>query len=121
MSVAALFLAAVAPDPIAGTWEGTSLCQVKPSPCHDEHVIYRVQMTAPQHYRLDAYKILAGKELYMGAIDLSFVPSASQLRGTIASSRGSSTVLLDLKGNHLSGRLTLTDGTLYRRIEVDKR
>jgi hypothetical protein len=30
-------------------------------------------------------------------------------------------VRLDLNANHLSGRLTLADGTLFRLIEVTKR
>jgi len=118
--IAAAFLLAAA-DPVSGTWEGTSLCQVKPSPCHDEHVIYRVKLTAPQRYRLDAYKVVAGKELFMGAIDLTFDPARNELQGKIVGNRGSSDVQLTLKGVHLSGRLTQDDGTLYRLIEVDKR
>ena len=78
-------------------------------------------MTAPQHYRLDAYKVVGGKELFMGAIDLTFDQARSRLQGAIGSSRGASAVLLNLKGAHLSGRLTLADGTLYRLIEVDNR
>jgi len=54
MIALAFFLAAAAADPISGTWEGTSLCQVKPSPCHDEHVIYRVTETSVNHYHFDA-------------------------------------------------------------------
>lgn len=118
---AAILLSAAAANAISGTWEGTSLCQVKPSPCHDEHVIYRVTGTAPQRFKLDAYKVVSGKELFMGAIDLTFDPARDELFGKIVGNRGSSEVRLLLKGHHLSGRLTLGDGTLYRLIEVDKR
>lgn len=121
MIAVAFLLATAAGDPVAGTWEGTSLCQVKPSPCHDEHVIYRVKRMAPQKYQLDAYKVVAGRELFMGAIDLAFEPARRELFGTIVGNRGSSNVRLTLKGAHLSGRLTLADRTLYRLIEVDKR
>jgi hypothetical protein len=117
MIAAAILLAAAAADPISGTWEGTSLCQVRPSPCHDEHVVYRVTRTVPGRYKLDAYKIVGGKELFMGAMDLRFDPVGHALAGTIAGNR----VRLTLKANHLSGRLTLGDGTLFRLIEVDKR
>ena len=120
MIVAAVLLAVAASDPISGTWEGTSLCQVKPSPCHDEHVIYRVTRASPGRYKLDAYKIVGGRELFMGAIDLKFEPTRTELQGTIVGNRGSSRVRLVLKASHLSGRLTLDDGTLYRLIEVDK-
>jgi hypothetical protein len=119
--VAAILLATAAADPIPGTWEGTSLCQVKPSPCHDEHVIYRVTQTAFGRYKLDAYKVVNGKEIFMAAIDLTFDSGRSVLQGTIMGNRGSSRVWLTLKSNRLSGRLTLGDGTLYRLIEVTKR
>jgi hypothetical protein len=121
MIAAAILLAVAAADPIAGTWEGTSLCQVKPSPCHDEQVVYRVTKTAPLRYKLDAYKVVGGKELFMGAIDLTFDPAGNALEGAIVGNRGASRVRLTPKTNHLSGRLTLGDGTLFRLIEVTKR
>ena len=121
MLALALLLATAAGDPVAGTWEGKSLCQVKPSPCQDEHVIYRVKRMAPQNYRLEAYKLVGGRELFMGPIDLKFYPARRELNGSIPGIRGGSNLRLTLKGAHLSGRLTLDDGTLYRLIEVDKR
>jgi hypothetical protein len=120
MIAAAILLSAAVADPIAGTWEGTSLCQVKPSPCHDEHALYRFTRGVGQHYKLDGYKIVGGKELFMGAIDLTFDPALKRLQGTIHGNRGDSHIRLDLKANHLSGRMTLADGTLFRLIEVDK-
>jgi hypothetical protein len=120
MIAAVILLNALAADPIAGTWEGTSLCQVKPSPCHDEHVIYRVTSTGVGRYKLDAYKLVGGKELFMGAIELAFEPTRNRLSGTITGKRGASYVRFDLKANHLSGRMTLADGTLFRLIEVTK-
>ena len=121
MIAAALLLAAATPDPIAGTWEGTSLCQVKPSPCHDEHVIYRVSGLQTRHYRIDAYKLVAGKEDFMGAIDVALNPAGSELDGPVMSGghvRGQ--LQLVLKGTHLSGRMTQADGTLFRLIELTK-
>ena len=121
MIAAVFLLAAAAADPISGAWEGTSLCQVKPSPCHDEHVIYRATATSADHYRFDAYKVVDGKELFMGAIDFTFDSGRRELNATIAGNRGSATSRFVLKANHLSGSMTLGDGTLYRLIEVDKR
>lgn len=115
-----LLAAAAASDPVSGTWEGTSLCQVKPSPCHDEHVIYRVTVTAPQRYRFNAFKLVGGKELFMGAIDLAFTPARSELLGTIAGQRGTAEVRFSLQASHLSGSMRV-NGQLYRLIEVDKR
>ena len=116
-----ILLAATAADPISGTWEGTSMCQVKPSPCHDEHVIYRVTETSANQYRFDAYKLVEGKELFMGAMDFTFDPDREELRAAIVGNRGSARARLALKANHLSGSMSLADGTLYRLIEVDKR
>src|SRR6476659_160860 len=121
MIAAVILLAATAPDRVAGTWEGTSLCQVKPSPCHDEHVIYRVTETSVNHYHFDAYKLIDSKEVFMGAIDFIYDPARSELNATIVGNRGSATSRLALTARHLSGSMTLADGTLYRLIEVDKR
>ena len=58
---------------IEGTWKGTSLCQVKNSPCHDEQVIYHITKdSSGNSYKVIANKIIAGKEDYMGTINFSF-------------------------------------------------
>ena len=113
MIAAIVLLAAAAADPVSGTWEGTSICQVRPSPCRDERAIYRVTRTTARHYRFDGYRMVGRKELFMGTIDLTFDPALNQLRGP--------TLQFTVKGDHLSGRLMLADGTLYRLIEADKR
>jgi hypothetical protein len=114
-----LLIAAAPPDPVAGRWEGTSLCQVKPSPCHDEHVIYRIAATQPRHYRIDGYKLVAGKEDFMGTINVTL--SGAELDGPVISGGKSHGGLhMILKGTHLSGRMTQTDGTLFRLIELDR-
>jgi len=121
MILAAILLVAASADPTAGTWEGTSLCQVKPSPCRDEHVIYRTTLIGPGRYRIDAYKVVSGKELFMGAIDVQLDPARAQLDGPVMSDgQARGRLHLSLKGTHLSGTMTLADGTLYRLIEADK-
>jgi len=122
MFALALLIAAHWTDPVAGSWEGSSLCTVKPSPCHDEHVIYRISATQPRHYRVDAYKLVAGKEDFMGAIDVTLDAEGADLDGAVISGgqfRGR--LHMTLKGRHLSGRMTKSNGTLYRLIEADKR
>jgi len=120
--LAALALLIAAPaDPVAGTWEGTSLCQVRPSPCHDEHVIYRVKASAPRHYRIDAYKLVAGHEDFMGAIDVAFDPVAGRLDGAVGrTGRPMGQLRLMLHGTRLTGHMTQPDGTIYRLIDVTK-
>jgi hypothetical protein len=122
MIAAAILLAAAAADPISGTWEGTSLCQVKPSPCHDEHVIYRLTSAKPRQYRIDGYKLVAGQEQFMGTIDVTLDAGGSHLDGSVMSGgRSQGRIQLSLKGRHMTGRMLQADGTLYRLIEVDKR
>ena len=123
MIALAFLVAAAAPDPISGTWEGTSLCQVKASPCHDEHVIYRFKKTAPGHYTLEAYKVVAGQEQYMGPIDMTLDASGQLLSGSNRDRLGiEHPWLFTLRGTHMSGRaLTAPAGKIFRLIEIDKR
>jgi hypothetical protein len=84
-------------------------------------VLYRFSSTLQRRYRIDAYKLVAPQQVFMGAIDVGLDATGSELDGLIMSggqSRGR--LQLSVKGAHLSGRMTLTDGTLYRLIEADK-
>lgn len=122
MIAAALLIASASLDSIVGTWEGSSLCQVKPSPCHDEHVVYHIGAAGPRRYKVDAYKLVAGKQDFMGAIDVKLDAAGHELDGPVMNNgKSHGRLQLTLKGRHLSGRMILTDGTLYRLIEVDKR
>ena len=58
---------------VLGTWEGESKCTVANSPCHDEHVIYRLAADKrdPNQVRLDAYKVVDGQQQFMGTLDCS--------------------------------------------------
>jgi len=121
IAVAFLFAAAAA-DPVAGTWEGTSLCQIKPSPCHDEHVIYRFTKTGTREYRLEAYKVVNGQEQYMGPIDFSLDAAGHLLSGSNKDRAGVvHPWLFTVRGTHISGKtLTGPNGQVFRLIEVDK-
>src|SRR5205085_11476356 len=46
---------------LVGNWEGTSICQVKPSPCHDEHVILRLSHPQRDKINVQADKIVDSK------------------------------------------------------------
>ena len=67
---AALLLAhgasAQAPAPApshVGVWRGTSLCQVRPSPCKDEIVVYRItRVNVSDTLSVDARKIVNEQE-----------------------------------------------------------
>src|ERR1051326_3433078 len=60
---------------LVGTWKGTSLCQVKNSPCHDEFAVYHVLKTDnPALFRFVMNKMVNGKEEDMGIIDFTYSP-----------------------------------------------
>lgn len=121
MIAAALLLAAASPDPIAGTWEGTSLCQVKPSPCHDEHALYRFTALDGGRYRIDAYKVVGGKPDFMGPIEVTLDAGGTDLDGPLVSNgKAQGRMHLKRAGTHMSGRMTLPDGTLFRLIELTR-
>jgi hypothetical protein len=119
---ALMILSAAGADPLAGTFQGTSACEVKPSACRDEHVLYRFTSIKERSYRIDAYKLIGDKQVFMGPIEGRFDPRTGRLDGLLKSDgqpRGS--LHLTLKGRHLSGTILLPDGTPYRLIEADKR
>lgn len=50
-------------DPIAGTWKGTSICQVKNSPCHEEIAVYHaITIPGQKSYNFQMNKMINGKE-----------------------------------------------------------
>jgi hypothetical protein len=111
--------ASAAPDPIVGTWEGTSLCQVRPSPCHDEHAVYHFTRSGPATYRGVMNKRVAGEEQAMGEMVLRFDERRGELTGTTTDRAGRpSRWTFTLHGSRFSGRLITADGRLYRLIEV---
>ena len=70
---------AVRPDPV-GVWRGTSLCQVKPSACHDETVVFRISATTTaDRVALDGRKVVGGEEVEMGILGCRFDRSGAAL------------------------------------------
>lgn len=55
---------------LAGVWKGTSVCQIKDSPCHDEVSVYYVTED-PEHeiFHIKMNKVVNGAEQRMGTID----------------------------------------------------
>lgn len=62
------------PEKITGVWKGTSLCQVKSSPCHDETVVYYISRSSQKDrtYLLKANKIVNDWEVEMGDLDFMY-------------------------------------------------
>lgn len=107
------------PDPLVGRWHGSSLCLVKPSPCHDEEVVYRIAAKPGGGYAIQAAKVVAGVEQDMGTLDATFAPATGTLVAISAyQSGGAARWLFQLRDGRLSGRLVINGTTLFRRIEV---
>jgi hypothetical protein len=106
-----------ASDGLAGNWTGESICTIKSSPCHDEHVIYHISEPDPNgKLKIDADKVVNGKPEFMGTIDCTFDKKASTLTCPMNNGKWE----FSITGNKMEGTLKLPDGTLFRRINVAK-
>lgn len=101
---------------LIGVWKGTSICQVKNSPCHDEVVVYHISKSRGiDTFTIVANKIVNGAEEEMGIIGFKFDKKNNQL----VSNSYNSTWTFNLKGRQLDGTL-MARGALYRIIKVSK-
>jgi hypothetical protein len=106
--------AAVAADPV-GVWRGTSLCQVRPSPCNDEIVVYRItRAKARDTISVDARKIVNGREEEMGILACRL----AALGASFTCSMPNGVWRFTLRGDSLVGDLRLPDSTRYRDVRA---
>ena len=117
IAVCALSVLAQAPNDLTGNWEGESLCTVPNSPCHNEHVVYRISRdkTAPGNYTIGADKIVNGKPEFMGDLHCRYDLPKSSLKCLKPGIWD-----FTIAGDKMTGTLKLDDGTLYRKISVKK-
>ena len=101
---------------LIGTWKGTSICQVKNSPCHDETVVYHISKSKNvDTFYIDAYKIVNGVEDEMGILPFVYNQKTNQFISTAYKGIWTFT----LEGNKLEGTL-FSKGVLYRKIRIYK-
>lgn len=99
---------------ITGVWKGTSTCQVKSSPCHDETVVYRISRgDGPDTFAMIGYKIVDGAELEMGTVACQL----DRVNNRLVSHDANSTWTFTLKGKTMEGTLILRN-ELYRKVKV---
>jgi hypothetical protein len=101
-----------------GNWKGTSICQLKNSPCHDEIVIYHISGdNGNNSYQVSAGKIVDGKELDMGILNFSFDPQ----RKILFSVDSARNVKWEFKvtGKEMHGTL-VSKGSIYRIVDLKK-
>jgi hypothetical protein len=100
-----------------GTWRGTSLCLVRPSPCHDEVVVYRITRSSGDSVALDARKIVRGQEEEMGVLTCGVAPTGSpDVALTCAMRNG--VWNFRVRGDSLVGELRLPDGSKFRDVRT---
>lgn len=105
---------AAAPNPV-GVWRGASACRVRPSPCKDEIVVYRItRVNASDSLSVDARKIVNGQEEEMGILGCRLATSGAQFTCTIPNGVWRFTV----RGDSLAGELRLPDNTKFRDVST---
>jgi hypothetical protein len=104
-------------DSITGDWKGSSLCQVKNSPCHDEIAMYHVSTTEKENvYRFEMNKIVNGQEEKMGTLDYLFDPTKRNLTSVY---QQTSTWTFAVSGDNMHGSL-IYKNVLYRVIDLKR-
>ena len=108
-----------APPTPTGTWRGTSLCvdRATDKACRDEQVVYRFgpSPTHPDSIAMAATKVIKGKEVPMGSIELGYDATTSEwamefttsLRGRWA---------FRFAGDQMTGTLVERPSRLIRRV-----
>lgn len=104
-------------DPFVGEWRGTSICQVHPSPCHDEQAVYRI-VRQGHGYQVHFAKLISGRPEEFGVVPGAIDPHHRQLVVIGHGRGGDFTWHLAVKGDTLTGTLTRPDGTVYRKAAL---
>ncbi|MBS1502046.1 MAG: hypothetical protein JST32_08300 [Bacteroidetes bacterium] len=108
-------------DPVAGTWRGTSKCQIQGSACNDEAAVYYASKI-PGHnsYRFKMDKIVNGKDEAMGTLLFEMNYATRTLTAVNKSARGKGYWTFKVSGNTIHGTLTIDKKKLYRVIDLTR-
>lgn len=99
-----------------GVWKGTSVCQIKDSPCHDEGAVYTVKKgTTPDSFEFSGDKVVDGQEIFMGLLECK----AGSEGDSLTCRQNDSAWMWKLQGDSLNGTLTY-HGQLYRKITLTR-
>lgn len=103
---------------LIGTWKGTAICQVRPSPCNDEIAIYHITRGAkPKTFHFVMNKMVNEKEEEMGALDFYFDVAKQTL--SYRDSQRNTTWNFNVGDHQMDGTLVYKD-QLYRIIKLTK-
>ncbi len=103
---------------LTGTWKGTSICQIKSSPCHDEISVCHISKTDKEGiYRLIMNKMVNGVEEDMGVLDFTYDAVAGTL--SYKDEAHNAEWKFTIKGKTMDGT-AIVKGQLYRVIKLTK-
>ena len=112
------------PSELVGTWRGTSTCtDLTAAPgCHDETVVYDFTLGAkPGTIVWKADKVVDGKRVPMGEMDLTYDAGGKCWSAEFKSARVHSVWCLVVEGTHMTGTGRLLPGKeTIRKIDVQK-
>ena len=112
-----LLLLAAASDPLTGEWRGSSICQVRPSPCNDEQAVYMIERKGAG-YLVHFGKMVNGKAEEFGASTGTFDARSGRLTVVGHGRGGDFTWYFQVRGGRLTGSLDLPNGTAYRKADL---
>ncbi len=103
---------------VAGTWRGKSLCVTDAPACHNESVGYYIKdiPDQPDLVLIQADKIVDGKAITMGTGQWHY----DRARHTLEWRTARQVWLLKVTGNRIEGTLRLADGTVFRKMMLQK-
>jgi hypothetical protein len=101
---------------LIGVWKGTSICQVKNSPCHNEIAVYHISKTSkPQILSMLMNKLVNNQEEEMGTTDYSYDPVHQTLNSI--NDRPGAHWEFKIRGDSMHGTL-MYNNSLYRIIQL---
>jgi hypothetical protein len=103
---------------LAGVWRGESICVQQGTACNNEQVVYYID-AIPNHLdqvQIRADKIVNGKAVTMGSGPWAFDADHQTLKWETPHQ----VWLLSIHGPRMQGNLTLSDGTLVRKMTLQK-
>ncbi len=103
---------------LPGVWKGTSICQQKNSPCHDEIAVYHISKTAKANiFEINGNKLVNNKEEEMGILYYTY-DAAKQTMVSVDEAHGNRCEF-KINGTSMEGTL-MSKGELYRIIKLKK-
>lgn len=104
--------------PLTGAWRGESICVQQGTACNNEQVVYYIDAIPnhPDQVQIRADKVVNGKAITMGSGPWDFDAD----RQTLKWKTPRQIWLLSIEGARMEGTLKLTDGTLIRKMTLQK-